>query len=585
MKKNSNKPIFLKKQSISKKLFSLILVLAITAIVCTGFLTFTLITIVDISDDIVGNQVVMSEKISDISSGYSHINSQVLTHVLTPNSGTMDEIKQNIIDEFTLLDTNVSEFESYLVEDDSRKIDLDSFKKEFAKYKKTVDSLLESSKTNKMQAEVSASTNLSMFNQQIEGYLSAMSVKTEEDMKNGQNKMLDMAATIPIVVVVAISLLIVVAVVTNIFIRRLVISSIKLLTKQVDSIVNEIKDNSGDLTKRVKVKSKDEIGRLAFAINEFISQLQEIIGALISGCSDLSIQQGTVGKSVGAANSGAKNTAYTLEEMAASMQEVAATVSHVAENTYLVEQEVDKMSSAAINGSKYAEDIKKEAEEVGKHASESREYAVKMIHNIDINLKSSVEKSHEIDKITKLTNEILEISEQTNLLSLNASIEAARAGDAGKGFAVVADEIRNLADNTKESANRIYTIIEGVISSVEELANNASVLLDFVNSRVKDDYTTMEETGRNYSKASETMDAIMKELSSSMKDLMVTIQNVNLANQEINHTVGKSAQDITNIVGSNCSLLEEMNAITESLTKVEDVVSRLNKCVQYFKSY
>ncbi len=585
MKNKKNNLLFTKKQSISKKLFSLILLLAITAIVCTGFLTFALITIVDISDDITSNQVIMSEKISDISSGYSRINSQVLTHVLTTNSGTMDEIKQNITDEFTILNTNVTEFESYLGENDSRKEDLDNFKKEFTKYKKTVDSLLESSKTNKMQAEVSASTNLSMFNEKIQGYLSSMSASTKEDMKNGQNKMQNMASAVPIVVVIAIAVLIVVAILTNIFIRRLVITPIKLLTKQVDCIVNEIKDNSGDLTKRVKVKSKDEIGRLAFAINEFISQLQEIIGALISGCSDLSIQQGVVGKSVNTANTGAKNTAYTLEEMAASMQEVAATVSDVAENTFLVEKEVNKMSSAAVNGSKYAGEIKKEAEEVGKHASESREYAVKMIQNIDVNLKSSVEKSHEIDKITKLTNEILEISEQTNLLSLNASIEAARAGDAGKGFAVVADEIRNLADNTKESANRIYTIIEGVISSVEELANNASVLLDFVNSRVKDDYTTMEETGRNYSKASETMDAIMKELSSSMNDLMKTIQNVNMANQEINHTVGKSAKDITDIVCSNSSLLEEMNSITESLTKVEDVVSRLNNCVQYFKSY
>ncbi len=584
-----------KKDSISKKLFSLIIFLAVSAIICMGFLTYTLISIVNTSDDIVSNQVVMSEKISIISSTYSRINSQVLTHVLNSNEDEMEEITKSIVGDFETLNGNVLEFENYLYDsefksylderDDKRKDDLNGFKGEFEKYRKTVESVLQSSVNNKMQAEVSVTTNLPMFNSMIEGYLTSILDTTKRDMALGQDNMNSSASRIPVVITIAISLLLFVSVVTILSIRKLIIRPIKHLTEQVDGIVKGIKSNSGDLSKRVQIKSKDEIGRLADAINDFIEQLQQIISALISSCMNLTKQQEAVANSVGVANNGAKETAYVLEEMAASMQEVAATVSGVANNTNLVEEEVLKMSEATIHGSQYAGEIKKEAEAVERHACDNREYAVNMIYNIDKMLKTSVEKSREIENITKLTSEILDISDQTNLLSLNASIEAARAGEAGKGFAVVADEIRNLADSTKESAHRIYSIIDNVISSVEDLASNSSNLLEFVNSRVKDDYTTMEETGKNYYKAAETMDRIMKELNTSMTELMDTIKHVSLANQEINGTVGKSAQGITDIVVSNSNLLEEMVTISDSLTKVEEVVSRLNECVQCFKCY
>ncbi len=573
------------KTRISLKLYSLIVILAVTAIICTGILTYTLLSVVNTSDNIVSNQVKMSEMISEISREYSNINSQVLTHVLTANVDTMDTIKQSITEDFEELNSNVVSFENRLQVNDSRREDLDGFKAEFAKYKKTVDSILESSKTNKMQAEVSASTNLSMFNSVIKEYLDSMLDITNEDMADSQDRMNNSVKVIPVIVVIAIVILLLASVTTILFIRRLVIIPVSGLTVQVEGIAKRIKDNSGDLTSRVQVKSKDEIGKLAGAINDFIIQLQQVISALMISCSELTIQQDTVTKSVDSANNGAKVTANTLEEMAASMQEVAASVSSVANDTYLVEQEVGKMSSATIEGSRYASQIKNEATVIERKAIDSRDYAVNIISNMDQTLKASVENSRDIGKITELTSEILDISEQTNLLSLNASIEAARAGESGKGFAVVADEIRNLADRTKESANRIYSIIDGVIQSVGELADNASGLLEFVNSRVKDDYTTMEETGRNYSKAAETMNSIMVELSHSMHELMDTIKHVSLANQEINTTVGKSTQDITDIVNSNSDLLIEMSSITDSFHKVEEVANRLNECVTCFKYY
>ena len=114
----------------------------------------------------------------------------------------------------------------------------------------------------------------------------------------------------------------------------------------------------------------------------------------------------------------------------------------------------------------------------------------------------------------------------TNLLALNASIEANRAGEAGKGFAVVADEIRLLADRSRETANNIQAISMEVVESVEELSGNATHLLDFVNTKVMADYDTLELTGKEYSEASENVDEMMRNFKYAIDELMQSVRNV-----------------------------------------------------------
>lgn len=569
--------------SISSKLYTLIILLIGTALLCIAFLTYSLTSIVNTSDDLMSNKAVMVNTISQISQGYTYINSQVVSHVLFSNEETLEKIEADISNRFEQLDTNIEEFKGYLKEGDVRLTDLEDFLNKYTQYKDTVTNILRFSKTNKQQAMMVISTNLSTFNNKLQENLDNIEVITKEDMAKGQNAINKKAAFVPVIIMIAIAGVLVVTVIIVLFIRKLVTVPIRVLTKQVDIIVQDIKQGKGNLTKRVTIKSKDELGKLASAINDFIAQLQRTMSALIGGCTDLVKQQETVDESVIKANGCAKNTAATLEEMASCMQEVAATVSSVANDTSIVEVETQKMAQIALDGSEYADQIKKEAFLVEKQAIDNREDAVSIIQNMDETLKVSVENSRKISMITELTAEILEISEQTNLLSLNASIEAARAGEAGKGFAVVADEIRNLADSTKASANRIYNITNEVISSVEDLANNSSDMLEFVNTRVKQDYSNMEEIGKNYSNAADSMDRIMKGIHQSLQELKETIEHVSAANQEINEAVGKSAQDITGIVVNNGDLLEGMDSIAITMKQVDDVVKRLKSCVDCFE--
>ena len=156
------------------KIMVLLLLLAITAISCVGVLVWTLQSVIGMSDQIVSAQVAEQEKISTLSRQFTYINSQVLTHVMTTNSVTMDTLSEKILQDIADMEQQIEEFGALLSEGDERKEALDSASAELAKYRKTVESLLVTSAENKTQAYVSATSNLPMFNEHIENYMNRM---------------------------------------------------------------------------------------------------------------------------------------------------------------------------------------------------------------------------------------------------------------------------------------------------------------------------------------------------------------------------------------------------------------------------
>ena len=218
-------------------------------------------------------------------------------------------------------------------------------------------------------------------------------------------------------------------------------------------------------TKRVTVKSMDEIGQSSIGINHFIETLQNIMSNIISNSNVLDGVVGNVASSVAASSDNANDISAIMEELSATMEEVSATTNSVSENTTAAEGKVQKMADQTKVMSQYAQDMKKRATELEHTATENMNSTNEMIGEITTEMNQALENSKSVEKVAQLTADILSISSQTNLLALNASIEAARAGEAGKGFAVVADEIRQLADSSRETANNIQTINEQVIEA------------------------------------------------------------------------------------------------------------------------
>ena len=564
------------------KIMGLLLLLAITAISCVGVLVWTLQSVIGMSDQIVSEQVAEQEKISGLSRQFTYINSQVLTHVMTTNSVTMDTLSEKILQDIADMEQQIEEFGALLSEGDERKEALDSASAELAKYRKTVESLLVTSAENKTQAYVSATSNLPMFNEHIENYMNRMLEITAQQMEQAQGQMEQSAARVPGIISVASIALLVVVIVIMLGLRLWVIGPVKKATKQVDELVEGIRCNKGDITKRIHVGSRDEVGRLAIAINDLVAQMQIIIRAITEGCGQMEEKQADIISNVEKVNATADHTMQNLGIMSEGMQLVTGAIDGVQQDTGVLDHTVENMLEVAQNGRNYAADIKEKAGKMKATAVESKQEATLVMKEIDTAMTESIANSRQIHKITELTEEILGIAGTTNLLALNASIEAARAGEAGRGFAVVAEEIRKLADSSRESANNIQEISNRVVESVEELSENATRLLEFMNTRVMKDYDALEDTGSNYHEAADHVDEMMNEFGQKIDELLSVLQNVNTANTQMEATVGDSTEKLSAVEKNNQGLQQEMEDISYAVEELAASVGQLKGSIRCF---
>ena len=564
------------------KIMVLLLLLAITAISCVGVLVWTLQSVIGTSDQIVSEQVAEQEKISGLSRQFTYINSQVLTHVMTTNSVTMDTLSEKILQDIADMEQQIEEFGALLSEGDERKEALDSASAELAKYRKTVESLLVTSAENKTQAYVSATSNLPMFNEHIENYMNRMLEITAQEMEQAQGQMEQSAARVPGIISVASIALLVVVIVIMLGLRLWVIGPVKKATKQVDELVEGIRCNKGDITKRIHVGSRDEVGRLAIAINDLVAQMQIIIRAITEGCGQMEEKQADIISNVEKVYATADHTMQNLGIMSEGMQLVTGAIDGVQQDTGVLDHTVENMLEVAQNGRDYAADIKEKAGKMKATAVESKQEATVVIKEIDTAMTESIANSRQIHKITELTEEILGIAGTTNLLALNASIEAARAGEAGRGFAVVAEEIRKLADSSRESANNIQEISNRVVESVEELSENATRLLEFMNTRVMKDYDALEDTGSNYHEAADHVDEMMNEFGQKIDELLSVLQNVNTANTQMEATVGDSTEKLSVVEKNNQGLQQEMKDISYAVEELAASAGQLKESIRCF---
>ncbi len=244
-----------------------------------------------------------------------------------------------------------------------------------------------------------------------------------------------------------------------------------------DAIVGIQRDN--DLTRQVEVHSEDEIGRIARAFNAMIAAFREAVGQAARS-------------SVSLSGASAEMSGISSEIAEASRQQsdsISSTAAAVEQLTVSIE--------TISTGANEAYDIARHSGELSKRGSEVVRGAVSEIHLIDDAVKASAARVEELGRrsgqISAIVKTIKEIADQTNLLALNAAIEAARAGEQGRGFAVVADEVRRLAERTAHATEEITSMISGIQSGVVEAIGS----MEQGNARVQDGVRMIGEAGES----------------------------------------------------------------------------------------
>ena len=363
-----------------------------------------------------------------------------------------------------------------------------------------------------------------------------------------------------------------------------IVNPVKSAHTQLNEMIDSMKADKGDLTRRLEVKSNDEIGQLVAGLNSFIEQLQLLMQKIQSSSRNMLVSAEEVKGSVDESGQVAMNVSATSQEMAASIEEISATLEQISRGSGEILSRVETMQNSVVSETKHVEEIQKRAQTMNLETAENKNSAQQVFQTVGVTLKEAVDESRSVEKINILTGNILDIAGKTNLLALNASIEAARAGEAGKGFAVVADEIRQLADSSRETASNIQDISQMVTAAVEKLAEEATKMLEFVNGDVIRDYDSFVKIAGQYARDAKETQEILRQFSDQSTDIANTMQDMNQGLRDISVTVDESAngvsavaEDISVLVGAIAKIKEESDNNQDIARELENEVGRFEK--------
>lgn len=350
----------------------------------------------------------------------------------------------------------------------------------------------------------------------------------------------------------------------------------------LDTKISDLTDGSGDLTKKIDIKTGDEFEVIAKHVNEFIEEIRDLVGHVACSSSEMN------GSSVDM-NSMIQSNVSTIEmingeamNINANMEECS-TTSEYASNTLAQSAEaLTGLNERIQDLGKYVSDIREKAMEAKSQAKTHKKDAIDQMTVLQEGVARAAKEARNIEQISDIALQITEIAEQTNLLSLNAQIEAARAGEAGRGFAVVATSVASLSEDIANSVGQINIINKQVLESMAQLNKNIQQMSDFMSEDVVRDYEAFADLGQEYGDTSEYLKEVMVELNETSGQVCDNVNQANSNIKEISHAVMESAQETEQLVGKVRNIAVSMGDLEKISSDNEE---RSNGMAEQIRKY
>lgn len=295
---------------------------------------------------------------------------------------------------------------------------------------------------------------------------------------------------------------------------------------------------------------------------------------LIKSSEDLNVIVKTISSKIDYVNSDTEVITNKVAQLSAISEEVNA-------STHEINTKVSGLNEKAERDNKSAEIIRNKATDIKNKGQAAVEKARKIYLGKIGNVSKAIKQGKVVEDIKIMANIIADISEQTNLLALNAAIEAARAGEQGKGFAVVAEEVKKLAEQSKDTVDKIKSVISQVQGTFDNLSNHSKDLLTFLEEDVDKDYELLIEIATNYEKDSKLITGMSEEIQDTsriIKEIITQIsEGINTVSSTAVDTSGKSqdilvsVEDVTDQIKIIVGVINKQTGLAEELKEVINV--------------
>ncbi|HHX8562579.1 methyl-accepting chemotaxis protein [Vibrio sp. RM-44-3] len=322
--------------------------------------------------------------------------------------------------------------------------------------------------------------------------------------------------------------------------------------QHVAASLKDVAAGGGDLTARLKVESQDEVGEVAAAFNEFMDKLHPLMQDIHRSATTVQTVSQSLNTQTSQASGQMQDHCLETDKVVTAVTQMSMTAKEVASNTNATAQAIEDANSQVTAAQHEVE--------------QAIEGITELVTEIDSTSDAISELSLQTEKITKVLDVIGEIAEQTNLLALNAAIEAARAGEQGRGFAVVADEVRSLASRTQNSTHEIGDMLKQLQNGVSRAVSTMSVsqkrgvktaeesaLIQQSLSGVHHSIGTIRDMGIQTASAAEEQSAVAEDINQNLVAIQQIVNNINETLQHaesISTQLSQSGTEIHGLVGN-----------------------------------
>ncbi len=523
-----------KKLTIQQRLILPILLLGVVALISNGLSVFGINNVNSNASKIVDNYMEGSETLQNIRHSTTNIHKMALSHIVATDYNTMITVVAQIKEEENVLEKYLSEYKRFLTEDEDdiyRQLleNYDSFKHAL------VYLVCASANSNTQDAYAYANNDVASFGSAIASNTDELYKVISERTSSARQKLMT---------VYIMSLIIAIAsILACLF---LVPAAIRIIKKYV------IKPIKGTVD----------------TLQESSRKLDEVTGEVLKHTL-------TSGKS-------AKGLSSLAGSLSMAIRKVAKNAVIINNNAADIKGDVHDMAEECGVITDYSAAMKLRANEMESAAQTNTELIKEKVSDILSVLEEAIENSKSVDQVDKLTKDIVAISTKTNIIALNASVEASRAGEAGKGFAVVAAEVKSLADSCSETAGRIQEVNQIVTNAVHNLSKHSQDMADYLSETILAEFQNFVHSGGQYKGdadyVKEKIDAFnirTERLRKSMIEIADSIESITKA-------IDESATGITGVAGSTKSMVSDMEDITGRMDTNREIVKDLKKQMEVF---
>jgi methyl-accepting chemotaxis protein len=399
----------------------------------------------------------------------------------------------------------------------------------------------------------------------------------EENLEETSAKISSSVAAVSMVIIAISIIAFVVGIVIALYISRMISKPVQKVSKAAEEVAK------GNLVvEQIQVKNKDEIGELAASFNEMTANLRNLIFQVSTTSEQVAASAEEMMASADQTNSATNQVATAIQEVAGGAElqsknteesakavgEMAVGIQRVATTTSTVAESAADTTKQAVLGHESLEKVIEKMKTINHTTSET-----------NVVIKDLDRKSAEIGKIIEV---ITGIADQTNLLALNAAIEAARAGEHGKGFAVVADEVRKLAELSRQSANQI----SGLIEVIQKETHQVVAMMNKGTLEISEGTQLVEETGQTFNlilKSIENVSAEIQEVSAISEEMSASVEQVNASIDEVTRIARTSVSNTGEIAAATEEQLASMEEVATSSAALANMAENLREMVGKFK--